>query len=252
MTRERPQLLVSLHDVSPLTLERCRTAVELLGEAGIPSSALTLLVIPFHERAIPLDRHEPTLRFIQTLADQGASLVAHGYCHRMTRAPARPLRWLAARWFARSQGELAATDLDETHRCLDLAEAIFRRAGLGDRIAGFVPPAWMLSRAATAALASRGYAFHETFRGIEVGDRVSARRLIGWGSLSGLEAIATSLWARIQTARALVDTRLVVHPPDITRPITRRSLLRTTRRLLASHEPASYTSHLRALAAPAH
>ncbi|CAN5559170.1 hypothetical protein BH11MYX1_BH11MYX1_12780 [soil metagenome] len=249
MTRERPQLLVSLHDVSPLTLESCRTAIELLDEAGIPRSALTLLIIPFHERAIALDRHEPTVRFIKTLADQGASLVAHGYCHRMARAPGRPLRWLVARWFARSQGELAAADVDETHRCLALAEDIFRRAGLADRITGFVPPAWMLSRAARVALGSRGYAFHETFRGIEVGDRVTARRLIGWGSMTGVEAIATSLWARIQTARTAVDTRLAVHPPDVARPITRRSLVRTTRRLLASHEPASYGDHLQALAA---
>ena len=249
MTRERaPHLLVSVHDVSPLTLESCRIAVALLDEAGVPASALTLLVIPFHDHAISIDQHAPTLRFVHELADRGASLVAHGYSHRMTRAPTHPLRWVAARWFARSQGELAGTDTDETHGFLDRADEIFRRAGLRERITGFVPPAWMLSRAAASALASRAYAFHETFRGIEAGGQVTARRLIGWGSLTGLEAIATSLWARVQLARTAVDTRLAVHPGDVARPLTRRSLIRTTRALVASHQLASYATHLRTVA----
>jgi predicted deacetylase len=249
VTRDRaPHLLVSVHDVSPLTLESCRGVVALLDAAGVPCSALTVLVIPFHDHAIAIDQHAPTLRFVHDLADRGASLVAHGYSHRMTRAPANPLRWLAARWFARSQGELAGADLDETHRCLDRADAIFERAGLTERLTGFVPPAWMLSRAATVALAARAYAFHETFRGIETAGQVTARRLIGWGSLTGLEALATSLWARVQLARTAVDTRLAVHPADVSRAVTRRSVTRTMKGLLASHQPVSYATHLRTVA----
>ena len=38
------RLLTSLHDVSPLTIDRCREAVELLRESGVPASALTVLV----------------------------------------------------------------------------------------------------------------------------------------------------------------------------------------------------------------
>ena len=52
-------LLISLHDVSPLTLSECEQAVALLAELGIGASALTVLAIPHHEGAL---RSMPTRR----------------------------------------------------------------------------------------------------------------------------------------------------------------------------------------------
>jgi len=239
-----PQLLVSLHDVSPLTLPACRDAVDLLCETGVPSSSLTLLVVPFHRAQIELDAHPDTVRFVHDLADRGATLVAHGYTHEMDVAPRSPLRWLAARWFARGEGELAASAADDTEHRLDRAHEIFARAGLASRMVGFVPPAWMLSRGAASVVAARGFPFCETFGGIGLGERVLARRLIGWGSLTAIEAVATSVWARLQTRRSPADTRLAVHPPDVRRPSTRRSLIRTLRVLLERHRPVSYATYL--------
>ena len=44
-----PRALISLHDVSPLTLPECRRAMQMFGELGLASSDLTCFVIPFHE-----------------------------------------------------------------------------------------------------------------------------------------------------------------------------------------------------------
>src|SRR6185295_160920 len=44
-----PALLVSLHDVSPLTLEDCRRALAMLRDGGFALTELTALAIPRHE-----------------------------------------------------------------------------------------------------------------------------------------------------------------------------------------------------------
>ena len=128
MHEPRAQLLVSPHDVSPLTLEACRTAIDLLGNAGIPPPALTVLVVAFHDARIALDEHPPTVELLQALAQQGATLVAHGYTHRMVGRPRTPATKQAAHWFAHSEGEFAACSAAETERRLALADAIFARA----------------------------------------------------------------------------------------------------------------------------
>lgn len=240
----RPRLLVSLHDVSPVTVGASRDALALLADAGLPTSALTVLVVPLHDGKIALDADPDTVALLHRLADDGATLVAHGYTHRMDRAPRTPARWLAARWFARGEGELAGAGVDDTARRLDEADAIFARAGLADRLFGFVPPAWLLSPAAAELVAARGFAFHERFGGIDAGGALQARRLIGWGSLTELDARATALWAWLQRHRAPADTRLAVHPPDVRRATTRRSLRATLAALLRSHEPVSYRTYL--------
>jgi uncharacterized protein len=244
----RAHLLVSLHDVSPLTLDTCRDAINVLRDAGISPSALTVLIVPFHHARIPLDEHPPTVDLLRDLAGQGATLVAHGYTHRMVRSPRTPLAWLAARWFARGEGELAACSAAEAELRIALAAAIFERAGLGAVLQGFVPPAWLLSRGAAAAVGARGFAFHERFSGIVCGRSVMARRLVGWGSQTAIEAVATSGWAWLQSRRAPADTRVAVHPPDIRRGVTRRSLIRTVRALASRLEPVSYATHLAARA----
>lgn len=246
MRDPRGYLLVSLHDVSPLTLAACRDVVDVLADTGIPPSALTVLVVPFHEARIPLDEHPPTIAFLRELAGQGATLVLHGYTHRMVESPRTPLAWLAARWFARGEGELAACSAAQTEHRLAQAAAIFERAALGARPYGFVPPAWLMSSGAAAAIDAQGFAFHERFSGIVCGRNVVGRRLIGWGSRTAIEALATSSWAWVQSHRAPADTRLAVHPPDVRRRMTRRSLIRTVRTLASRLAPVSYATYLAA------
>src|SRR5262249_47260505 len=79
-----PALLVSLHDVSPLTLELCEQALALVRASGLKTEELTVLVIPRHEGQLSVDQHPPTVRFLRALADGGARLVMHGLTHRMT------------------------------------------------------------------------------------------------------------------------------------------------------------------------
>jgi predicted deacetylase len=106
----RPALLISIHDVSPLTLAASRRLVALMLEHGVPLWALTVLVIPQHEDGAALDEDPATYRWLRELADAGACLCLHGLTHRMTGTARSPWQWLWSRAFARGQGELYLSD----------------------------------------------------------------------------------------------------------------------------------------------
>ncbi len=237
-------LLISLHDVSPLTLSECEQAVALLAELGIGASALTVLAIPHHDGGAPIDAHPPTIEFLRRLEEDGARLVMHGLTHRMTGRAWSPLGFFRAHLFARGQGEFHASDAEEANRRLDEGAAILRRAGLERATRSFVPPAWLLSRAAREVVAERGFDFYELFNGIIHHGNRYARRVIGWGSLNPVEAIATSIYADLQTLGSNVDVRVAIHPADMRLPRQKRAIRRAVARLQSRMRPQSYTTYL--------
>jgi predicted deacetylase len=242
-----PALLVSIHDVSPLTLEASRRAVALVESEGVPARALTLMVIPRHEDRAPLDRHVPTCEWLRKLVDSGATLAMHGLTHRMEGRAWDPWRWALAKGFARGQGEFLLSDSNEFARRLDASRAIFRRAGLDEALSGFVPPAWLLSKAARIEVGRSGFAFHERFSGIVCRDVVRARRLIGFGSLTGIEARSTAAFGRWQAARAPADTRFAIHPADLARPSTVHAIRLILGAVRDRLNALSYADYLHAL-----
>jgi predicted deacetylase len=245
MKRVRPALLISIHDVSPLTLAASRSLVGLMLELGVPLSALTVLVVPQHENGGTLDENPATCRWLRELADAGASLCLHGLTHQMTGVARSPWQWLWARVFARGQGELYLSDETDCKRRLDAARTIIRRCGLADAVQGFVPPAWLLSPAARRVVRGAGFAFYELLSGIRVGDAVLARRLIGFGSLNVFESRITAAHAWLQSHRGTVDTRLAIHPADWERRTTLDAIGGTLGRLLPRTLPMNYAEFLR-------
>ena len=243
-TSALPALLVSLHDVSPLTLDDCQRALGLLREAGLPPSALTVLAIPRHEGGAALDEDPATTRFLRVLLDDGATLVMHGLTHRMPGRAWTPGGFVRGHVFARGQGELLRATATEATRALEQGRDILVRAGLEAATRAFVPPAWLLSPAAREVVAAAGFTFHETFAGIVHGGRVRAARVIGWGSLNPVETVATALYADVQARLPAVDTRLAVHPADLRRPSQRRAIARVLGRLRERTRPQSYATYL--------
>jgi predicted deacetylase len=236
-----PALLVSLHDVSPLTLEESRQALALLREAGLSDEQLTVLVIPRHEGRAAVDEHPETVRFLRALADAGARLVMHGLTHRMEGRAWTPDGVLRAHLFARGQGELYRTRAGEVALRLEEASEILARAGLAPAARAFVPPAWLLSRQARRVVADAGFEFYELFGGLMGRGRLRATRVIGWGSLNAVEAAGTALYAGVQCRLPLTDTRLAVHPADMRRPGQRRAIRRALARLLPRMRPMNYS-----------
>lgn len=244
MSAAAGSLLISLHDVSPLTLPACEQAIALLDELGISPAVLTVLAIPHHEAQIPLDQHPPTVRFLRELEQQGACIAMHGLTHRMHGRRWSPVGLAKAHVFARGQGELYATGEADTARRLDQGQAILQRAGLPDATRAFVPPAWLLSRAARQVVAARGFAFYELFGGIVREGAVHAPRVVGWGSLNAVEAAATAWYADLQSRTARHDTRLAIHPADMLRPSQKAAIRRVVTRLSAAMPTFNYQTYL--------
>jgi predicted deacetylase len=238
-------LLVSIHDVSPLTFEATRRAVALVESAGVPVSALTMLVIARHEDRAPLDEHRPTREWLRRLVDSGARLAMHGLTHRMEGRVRHPGHWLLARGFARDQGEFLLSSGEDFARRIETSRRIFERAGLEETLWGFVPPAWLLSSDARRVVQQAGFTFYERFRGIVYRDVERARRLIGFSSLTWVEARATAAYGRWQAIRAPTDTRFAIHPADMARPSSMRAILRILEALREKLRPRNYGDYLR-------
>jgi predicted deacetylase len=245
--RTQPTLLVSVHDISPLTLEASRRAVDLVLAAGVPVQALTLLVIPCHEDRAPIDEHPDACVWLRDLATQGAHLIMHGYTHRMPGRSLSPRGLFWAHGFARGQAEFFRLDAAETKRRLEQGKAILVRAGLAEATTSFVPPAWLLSPEASAVVLAEGFDCHEELGGIVTLQGLRAKRLVGWGSLGPLEACATRWWAALQIRRAPADTRFAIHPADMFRPRTVTAIRAALRTLLARSSPKSYRGFLQSI-----
>ena len=89
-----------------------------------------------------------------------------------------------------------------------------------------------------------GFDFYEVFDGIVHGGRLRARRGVVWGSLNAFEALVTDLYVRAKIRLPLADTRLAIHPADMTRPQQRRAVRDAVTRLVPQMRALSYRSYL--------
>jgi predicted deacetylase len=82
---------------------------------------------------------------------RGDELALHGFFHIDDAPPPRNLRdWFERRMLTRTEGEFAALDENAAERRIARGVALFE--ALGWPLAGFVPPAWLLSPGARIAL----------------------------------------------------------------------------------------------------
>ena len=237
-------LLVSIHDVSPLSLAEVARAVALANASGIPERALTLLVIPDHEGRASLADHPEFVAWLKQLASAGATLVAHGLRHRMQGRVASPLSALWAYGFAAGQAEFYNATRAQAACWFRRIGELFRGVGLAQALDGFVPPAWLLSEGARVELAHAPFAYLETLGGLEARGKQLAARLLGWGARSGLESLATVAYAETLTRLPAADVRLAIHPRDMHSPLCVRSIQRCLERLNAVSRARSYADFL--------
>lgn len=93
-------------------------------------------------------------------------------------------------------------------------------------------------------VAARGFTFYELFGGIVSGGAVHARTVVGWGSLSAVEAAATALYADLQVRTLRGDARVAIHPADMARSSQRKAIRRVVSRLLGQMPAFNYRTYL--------
>jgi len=147
---------VAIHDVAPATLPECRALMTMLDEIG--ASPISLLVVPHFHYGATAAGDTGFVAAMNARRARGDELILHG-CFHVDDAPAPTTvrGFLERRVATRREGEFAA--LDERQAAWRIARGVELFRAQQWPLAGFVPPAWLMSAGTRAALAHGGHPF---------------------------------------------------------------------------------------------
>lgn len=217
-----PVRVVSIHDVSSVTLDVSRRLLTLCEESGV---RVSLLVVPGPWRGARVTEDRSFRRWLDGAADRGHEVSLHGWTHEGGGG-----RGLANRFIARGCGEFAALDRVEALRRLECGLAVMDE--LGHRVEGFTAPGWLLSSGAREALVDLGFVYTTTH--LSVLDLTGAEPIavpaLCQRPDSPIAGIGSRFVRRVVVARVASgrSVRLALHPADL----STESLIEATRTLV--------------------
>jgi predicted deacetylase len=216
MTMNRPALVVSLHDVSPLTRDAFAAMIDELRALGV--TKCSLLVVADHHHKGHFLADPGFCRWLEGLAAAGHELVIHGYYHQRPRREGETFRQrMTTRLYTADEGEFYDLPKTEAAALLERAKADFRQLD-APTPCGFIAPAWLLGDEAAEAVREAGFRYTTRLGGVE--DYAKERRTASqslvyscrnaWRRAVSLGWNASLAW-RLRHAPLL---RLGLHPPD--------------------------------------
>lgn len=239
--RERPALIVSVHDIAPATRDASARIIEQLAQLGV--RCCSLLVVPnyhFHGSSFA-DRE--FVNWLRQLEAAGHEIVMHGYYHARAALPREGMRdRVITRVYTQREGEFYDLDYDEAFRRISQAREEFRGAGLKPH--GFIAPAWLLS--ADAERAARDCEIEYTTRLGSVRDLRHGRT---YGAHSLVYSVRTRwrrsvsrLWNAALFRRCAYSPlmRISLHPPDLQHPRVWKQVKRFARSAAGQREVTTY------------
>ena len=205
-----PPALVSIHDLTPRTLPRVLSLLEVLEEAGVPPC--TLLVVPGSGWT------KEGVSSLRALASRGHALAGHGWVHESV--PGRTLfHRLHGLLLSRDRAEHLSRPRDEL---LVLVRRCFRWFGEAGLPAPelYVPPAWALGRLTAADLRDLPFRRYEVLGGLVDGDTGRTRRLplVGFEADTRFREVALRAFNALNAAvarRRALPLRISIHPFDL-------------------------------------
>ena len=222
---ENRALIVSIHDVSPITWPTVVSMRAELREIGVKH--LSLLVIPnHHHRGHFLDDEA----FCSWLSGQTEDeIVIHGYYHQRERKESERLASkLITRIYTSGEGEFYDIGREEALQAVSLAQEEFGRLGLHPT--GFIAPAWLLSEPAADALKTLGCAYTTTLRTVVdcPGGRTAHSQSLVYSARNGWRRMASLAWNAFLHRRLRHNPllRIGIHPPDFSHPAIWRQVTR--------------------------
>ena len=226
MTR---RICIALHDVAPETWPRCTRLLALLDELGAPPT--TLLVVPYFHGRNRIDRDAAFLGVIERRLALGDEIALHGYDH-LDRAavPHASADRFRRRVLTAGEGEFAALNEADARQKIDRGLELMQR--LRWPVRGFVPPAWLASSGARAALRMSGldwFSTHHSLVTLPHGAAIAAPCLTA-SPRTPARRLVSRLWLNAMasvTHRAPL-VRVGLHPADADHP----ELMACWRRLL--------------------
>jgi predicted deacetylase len=234
-------LIVSVHDVTPLTLPVCDVILTDLNAIGVHS--VSLLIVPnFHGRA-RIEENKPLRRWLEDKVDLGYEPVLHGYFHlRERKSTDIGITRLTTQVYTSGEGEFY--DLSREEAYVRLQKGLADLAFLQRKINGFIAPGWLLSYAAEAAVRQLGFAYTTSVRAVKIfeGVRRIASRSLVWSTRSSWRRRLSLAWNRelARQVEGLDLVRIGIHPTDWTYNAIRAQALRLTDAAQAGREVLTY------------
>jgi predicted deacetylase len=209
-------LVVSLHDVSPLTQSRCAKILSDLADLGVYQTSL--LVIPNHHGLAPISENRSFQSWLIRQVDAGHEPVLHGYFHqrRMKKADSW-ISKLTTEIYTAGEGEFFDLSLDEATK--SLGDGLSDMAFLTRKVVGFVAPAWLLSDAAEKGVKNMGFVYTTRIGCIRIfkpSKEVKTRSLV-WSTRAAWRVVASLGWNKVLAIlkSSAPVLRLSIHPADV-------------------------------------
>jgi uncharacterized protein len=212
-------LVVSIHDVSPLTQPLCEEILVQLRHLGIDQTSL--LVIPNHHGRAPISEDSTFQRWLAQKVESGHEPVLHGYFHQRQKKVADSFRAkLTTEIYTAGEGEFF--DLSAAEASSRAERGLKDLAFLERKIAGFIAPAWLLGADAESAIRQLGFSYTTrlgkvlTFAGAA---DVRSQSLV-WSTRAQWRAAVSLAWNRCLAFRLSGASllRIGVHPSDLQHP----------------------------------
>jgi len=209
-------LVVSLHDVSPLTQGLCEEILSQLRGLGVGQTSL--LVIPNHHGRAPIPEVPAFKSWLTRNVEAGHEPVLHGYFHQRPRVNSDSLRKkLTTEFYTAGEGEFFDLSTGAASTLLErgLADLSF----LSRKIAGFIAPAWLLGSSAEIAVRNLGFLYTtrlNSVRRFASGGDLRSQSLV-WSTRTNWRVAMSLVWNR-SLAFSLAGAPLVrigIHPPDL-------------------------------------
>lgn len=241
-------LVVSLHDVSPLTRGVFTAMLRELADAGVTKTSL--LVVPNHHHRGHMLEDVSFCRWVEGLASAGHEVVVHGYYHQRTPREGENLR---QRWvtsvYTMGEGEFYDLTYDEAASLLAQAKEDFAKLDV-PAPQGFIAPAWLLGAEAARAVHAAGF-MYTTYLTAMHSLRVKARdgrqnhepsQSLVYSCRNAWRRVCSLLWnaSLRRRLRASPLLRLGLHPPDYQHARIWRQIRRFAREEAARREAMTY------------
>ena len=239
-------LVVSIHDVSPLTWKASVAMLEDLRPLGV--TAFSLLVVPNHHHRGHFLENNDFCTWLRERNGLGDDIVIHGYYHQRERKSGETAgQKLITRFYTQDEGEFYDLDEEPAFAAVSKAQAEFGRIGLHPR--GFIAPAWLLSPASERALRRAG---------CEYTTRIGSVTNLRTGAVHATQSMvysARNAWRRAaslgwnaQLFRRLRGNPLLrvgIHPPDFQYAMIWRQIRRSISLALEDRVPLTYEEWFR-------
>ena len=244
-------LVVSLHDVSPLTQSASEAILTSLNQIGIRQ--LSILIIPNHHHQAPICTDKNFSSWTSKwCSPPDREPVLHGYHHIRKPKPHEPLPTkLITQIYTSGEGEFFDISYHSARQLLALGHRDLLACNLHPT--GFIAPAWLLGKEAERAVFDEGFSYTTRLSSISTSTThtIKAHSLV-WSVRSPWRRITSLAWNA--TIFAITKNqpllRIAIHPVDWNFPSIRSQILRLCQTALARRQTITYQNFISHLSNP--